>query len=62
MPKGKFWPAVRARIWEKAEQLFMQEQVRTMDCGITPERCELLDGGYFERAKILVLRQQRLEV
>jgi hypothetical protein len=58
--KGKFWPQVRAQIWEKAEQLFMQEQIRTMDCDITPERCELLEGGFFERAKLLVLRR-RLE-
>ena len=56
--KGKFWPQVRAQIWEKAEQLFMQEQIRTMDCDITPERCELREGGYFERAKLLVLRQR----
>ena len=59
--KGKFWPQVRAQIWEKAEGLFMQEQMRKMDCDIKPERSELLEGGYFERAKIIVLRQ-RLEV
>ena len=53
--KGKFWPQVRMQIWEKAEELFMQEQMRTMDCDIKPERSELLEGGYFERAKIIVL-------
>jgi hypothetical protein len=51
------WSKVRARIWVKADQLFMQEQVRTMDCDITPERCELREGGYFDRAKTLVLRE-----
>ena len=56
--KGKFWPQVRAQIWEKAEELFMQEQMRTWDCDITPERSELLEGGFFERAKIIVLREQ----
>ena len=60
MPKrkcaGKFWPQVRAMIWEKAEELFMQEQARTMDCYIKPERCELREGGYFYAAKLIVLR------
>jgi hypothetical protein len=53
---GKFWPRVRALIWEKAEELFMQEQARTMDCYIRPERCELREGGYFYQAKLIVLR------
>lgn len=57
MNKGKFWPAVRALIWEKAEQLFMQDQMRTMDCSIRPERSEIREGGYFHEAKILVLRE-----
>ena len=50
------WRKVRAQIWVKAEQLFMMEQMRTMDCDVTPERSELREGGYFERAKIIVLR------
>lgn len=54
--KGKFWPHVRALIWEKAEELFMQDQARTMDCYIKPERCELREGGYFDEAKLVVLR------
>jgi hypothetical protein len=54
--KGKFWPHVRALIWEKAEELFMQDQARTMDCYIKPERCELREGGYFYQAKLIVLR------
>ena len=59
MQKGKFWPQVRALIWEKAEQLFMQEQMQTMDCDIRPERCELREGGYFDTAKLIVLRELR---
>jgi hypothetical protein len=43
-------------IWEKAEELFMQDQMRTMDCDIRPERCELREGGYFYQAKLIVLR------
>jgi len=61
MQKGKFWPHVRALIWEKAEQLFMQEQMQTMDCDIKPERCELREGGYFHEAKLIVLRNLWLE-
>jgi hypothetical protein len=59
--KGKFWPKVRALIWEKAEELFMQEQARTMDCYIKPERYELREGGYFYQAKLIVLRNLWLE-
>ena len=51
------WSKIRARIWVKAEELFMQEQVRTMDCDIKPERNELREGGYYERAKTLILRE-----
>jgi hypothetical protein len=51
------WRKVRARIWVKAEEIFMQEQFRTMDCDITPEHCELREGGYFDRAKLIILRE-----
>jgi len=51
------WRKIRARIWVKAEELFMQEQVSTMDCDIKPERCELREGGYYDRAKTLILRE-----
>ena len=54
--QGKFWPRVRAMIWEKAEELFMAEQARTMDFYARPEKCELLKGGYFHEAKLIVLR------
>jgi len=59
--KGKFWPYVRALIWEKAEELFMQEQARTIGCYIRPERCELREGGYFHTAKLIVLRELYLK-
>ena len=39
--KGRFWPLVRAMIWEKAEELFMAEQAKTMDFYNRPEKCEL---------------------
>jgi len=41
----------------KAQELFMQEQMHTWDCPVTPERCELREGGYFDRAKLIVLRE-----
>jgi len=53
--QGKFWPHVRAMIWEKAEELFMAEQARTMDFYTRPEKCELTEGGYFHEAKLIVL-------
>jgi hypothetical protein len=69
MPKhqrktGKFWPLVRALIWEKAQQLYQQEQARTTGSdfkGITAERSELREGGYFYQAKLIVLRDLWLE-
>lgn len=60
MMKGKFWPPVRRLIWQKAEQLFQEEQARTMGQdfkAITAERRELREDGYFHTAKILVLRE-----
>jgi hypothetical protein len=45
----------------KAEELFMQEQIIAFDCDIKPERCELRESGYFERAKLIVLREIYLE-
>jgi len=57
--KGKFWPYVRPLIWEKAQQLYQEEQERTMGSdfkGIIATRRELREGGYFHRAKIIVLR------
>lgn len=54
--KGKFWPQVRQLIWEKAEELFMAEQAKTMDFNNRPEKNELLEGGYFQQAKLIVLR------
>ena len=57
--RGKFWPQVRALIWEKAQQLFQQDEARGMSndfTGITATKAELREGGYFYQAKLLVLR------
>ena len=68
MPKqrqpGKFWPWIRPMIWEKAQELYQMEQAKTMGedfKGITAERKELREGGYFYIAKLIVLRNLWLE-
>ena len=46
-------------IWEKAQELYQMEQAKTMGedfKGITAERKELREGGYFYMAKLIVLR------
>jgi len=46
-------------IWEKAQELYQMEQAKTMgedSKGITAERRELREGGYFYQAKLIVLR------
>jgi len=56
---GKFWPQVRAMIWQKAQQLFQEEQAKTMGSdfkGLTATRRELREAGYFHTAKLIVLR------
>ena len=61
---GKFWPWVRPMIWEKALELYQMEQAKTMGAdfkGITAERRELREGGYFYQAKLIVLRNLWLE-
>ena len=60
MGRGKFWPHVRPLIWDKATQMFMEEQARTMGedfKAITPEKKELREQGLFQEAKIIVLRE-----
>ena len=57
--KGKFWPQVRAMIWEKAQDLYQQDEARGMAndfTGITATKAELREGGYFHQAKLIVLR------
>jgi len=57
--RGKFWPQVRAMIWEKAQQLYQQDEARGMSndfTGITATKAELREGGYFHQAKLIVLR------
>lgn len=57
MKKGKFWPLIRELTWQKAEQLFMQDQILKMNCDIKPERRELREEGYYHTAKLIVLRE-----
>jgi len=56
---GKFWPQVRALIWEKAQELYQIENAKKMKNdfkGITATHKELREGGYFHTAKLIVLR------
>lgn len=62
--KGKFWPFVRPLIWEKAQELFQEEEARHMQDdfkGIRAERHELREAGYFHIAKLIVLRDLWLQ-
>ena len=62
--QGKFWPQVRAMIWEKAQQLYQQDEARGMSndfTGITATRAELREGGYIYQAKLIVLRDLFLQ-
>jgi len=57
--KGKFWPKVRAIIWLKAQELYQKKQAKTMGedfTGMSATKKELLEGGYFEAAKLIILR------
>lgn len=57
---GKFWPQVRGQIWIAAQQLFQEENQKTMSAdfnGTTAENYELVESGYFYRAKLITLRQ-----
>jgi len=61
---GKFWPKVRPLIWEKAQQLYQEEQAKTMNTdykGITATHKELREAGYFHTAKLIVLRNLYLQ-
>ena len=58
--KGKFWPYVRPLIWQKAQELFQEEEARTMGddfTGTTATRAELREAGYFYEAKLIVLNE-----
>ena len=57
--QGKFWPRGRALIWEKAQQLYQQDEARGVSndfTGVTATKGELREGGYFHQAKLIVLR------
>jgi competence protein ComGC len=56
--KGTFWPGVRQRMYEKAIELYMYDHPETQN---KPEIEELQEAGYMHTAKVLVLREMRLE-
>jgi len=61
---GKFWPKVRREIWARAQSLFQCEQARTLKddfTGITAEPNELKEAGYYDTAKLMVLRDVNRE-
>lgn len=62
--KGVFWPKVRVLIWAKAQELYQQDEARGASgdfMGTTATRKELVEGGYFQAAKIIVLRELQLQ-
>ena len=58
-----FWREVRARIRQKARELHLADMLRSDPLNppplIMPEDKELREAGYFDRAKVLVLRELR---
>jgi hypothetical protein len=51
-------------IWEKAQQLYQEDQARTMGTdykGITATHKELREAGYFHTAKLITLRNLYLQ-
>ena len=62
--QGKFWPNVRVLIWEKAQELYQQDESRGMSndfTGTTATKKELREGGYYNQAKLVVLRELLLQ-
>ena len=62
--KGKFWPQVRAMVWEKAQQLYQQDEATGISndfTGTTATKAELREGGYFHQAKLIVERDLFLQ-
>jgi hypothetical protein len=51
-------------IWEKAQQLYQEEQAKTMGTdfkGITATHKQLRESGYFHTAKLIILRNLYLQ-
>lgn len=60
---GAFWPQVRERIWQKAQELYQMRAIQHLGqyfTGVMAERSELLEHGLFEEAKRIVLREIQL--
>ncbi|MEM1582979.1 MAG: hypothetical protein QXK89_10815 [Candidatus Bathyarchaeia archaeon] len=58
--KSPFWSRVRELMREKAIELYMMDHMH-LDVFNTPIDQELREGGYYEKAKRIVLRQMVLE-
>jgi hypothetical protein len=56
--EGTFWSQVRERMYEKALELYMYDHSETQN---KPEIEELQEAGYMHTAKVLVLREIRLQ-
>jgi len=56
-----FWLGVRELMREIAVELYMQDNA-CLGVYNTPELCELREGGYLDRARVLALRKVREEV
>jgi len=56
-----FWREVRARIWQKARELYLADMLRsdplTPPPLIMPKDKELREAGYFNRAKVSILHE-----
>jgi len=62
--RGVFWPKVRVLIWERAQELYQHDEARGSSgdlSGVTATRKELVEGGYFQTAKVIVLRELKLQ-
>ena len=61
-----FWREIRARTWQKARELYLTDMLRINPLNppplITPEDEELREAGYFDRAKVLILREFRASI
>lgn len=58
--KSPFWSIVRELMREKAIELYMMDHMH-LNVFNNPTDQELREGGYYERAKRIVLRQINLE-
>ena len=56
--ESRFWPQIRLRAWQIAEQLHAEDFLRSHTENPTPPtRQELREGGYWRRGKLKALRE-----